>query len=178
MRNRDWSIRLDSGISCVPSISCWDLGALWIWIPPHLCGRCVRKWFVLVCSWFFSIGLCCMCLLLWALVAWLSMSPICVFFLFWGIRPVCVLVYLVVSWWNRRSLYLCSFPHQSNKEHSFLFVVFLVSCVQLSLRDLLQRRVFPVVVVRTWYHLDLWLNVGTGCSCQTLPPCLEICVLL
>jgi hypothetical protein len=53
------------------------------------------------------------------------------------------------SWWNRQSLCLCSFPHQSNKEHSFLFVMFLVSCVQLSSRDLLQRRVFPVVVVRT-----------------------------
>ncbi len=53
------------------------------------------------------------------------------FFLFWGSWPVCDLVYFVVSWWNRWSLYLCSFPHQSNTEHSFLFVVFLVSCLQL-----------------------------------------------
>ncbi len=95
-----------------------------------------------------------------------------------GSRPVCVLVFLVVSWWNRRSLYLCSSPHQSNKEHSFLLVVFLVSCVQLSLCNLLQHSVIPVVVVRTWYHLDLWFNAGTGHSCQILPPCLEICVLL
>jgi hypothetical protein len=29
----------DSGLSCVPSISCLDLGASLIWILPHLCGR-------------------------------------------------------------------------------------------------------------------------------------------
>ncbi len=32
----------DSELSCVPSISCLDLGASLIWILPHLCGRCVR----------------------------------------------------------------------------------------------------------------------------------------
>ncbi len=32
----------DNGFSCIPSISCLDLGASLIWILPHLCGRCVH----------------------------------------------------------------------------------------------------------------------------------------